>query len=59
MMLLKVVFHGKKAYRASVDTVGIDWTKTKYKVDDPCEMSTLIKTGCKAFQCVTGWSLQA
>jgi len=38
-----------KAYRASVDTVGIDWTKTKYKVDDPCEMSTLIKRAARLF----------
>jgi len=36
-----------KLYRAPVDTVGIDWTKTKYEVDDPYKMSTFIKRAAK------------
>jgi len=32
-----------KPYRTPVDTIGIDWTKTKYEVDDPRKMSTYIK----------------
>jgi epoxyqueuosine reductase len=38
-----------KPYRASVDTIGIDWTKTKYEVDDPYRMSILIKRAARLF----------
>ena len=38
-----------KPNRTQVDTVGIDWTKTRYEVDDPHQMSILIKRAAKLF----------
>jgi len=38
-----------KPYRASVDAVGIDLTKTKYKVDDPYRMSIFVKRVARLF----------
>lgn len=38
-----------KPYRTSIDTVGIDWTKTKYKVNNPQQMSKIIKRVAKLF----------
>jgi len=38
-----------KPYRASVDTVGIDLTKTKYEVDDPYRMSIFVKRAARLF----------
>jgi len=38
-----------KPYRTPVDTVGIDWTKTKYDVDDPRKMSVQVKRAAKLF----------
>jgi len=38
-----------KTYRTPVDTVGIDWTKTKYEVDDPHKMSNYIKRAARLF----------
>ncbi|MHA1712330.1 MAG: reductive dehalogenase [Candidatus Freyarchaeota archaeon] len=38
-----------KLYRTPVATIGIDWTKTKYEVDDPHEMSTYIKRAARLF----------
>jgi epoxyqueuosine reductase len=36
-------------YRTPVDTVGIDWTKTKYYVNDVRKMSTHLKRAAKLF----------
>jgi len=36
-----------KPYRTPVDTVGIDWTKMKYRVDDPSEMSNQVKRAAR------------
>jgi len=38
-----------KTYRTPVATVGIDWTKTRHKVDDPHKMSGSIKRAAKLF----------
>ena len=38
-----------KPYRTSAGTVGIDWTKTKYKIDDPHKMSAYIKRATRLF----------
>jgi len=38
-----------KPNRASVDTVGIDWTMTKYEVDDPYKMSIFVKRAARLF----------
>jgi epoxyqueuosine reductase len=38
-----------KTYRTPVDTIGIDWTKTKYEVDDPHKTSAYIKRAAKLF----------
>ena len=38
-----------KTYRTSVDTIGIDWTKTKYDVNDTREMSKQVKRAAKLF----------
>jgi epoxyqueuosine reductase len=38
-----------KAYRIPVDTVGIDWTKTRYEIDDAGEASRYIKRAAKLF----------
>ena len=38
-----------KPYRASVDTVEIDWAKTKYEVYDLCRMSIFIKRAARLF----------
>jgi ferredoxin len=38
-----------KPYRTPVDTVGIDWTKTKHEVDDPHKMSLYVKRAAKLF----------
>jgi epoxyqueuosine reductase len=42
--------HNKiKTYRTPVCTIGIDWTKTKPKVDSPQKMSGLVKQAAKLF----------
>jgi len=38
-----------KPYRTPVDTVGIDWTKTKHVVDDLHKMSSYVKRAAKLF----------
>jgi len=38
-----------KPHRTPVDTIGIDWTKTKYEVNEPHEMSTYVKQAAKLF----------
>ena len=38
-----------KLYRTPVDTIGIDWTKTKHYVNDAGKMSTDIKRAAKLF----------
>jgi len=38
-----------KPYRAPAVTVGIDWTKTRYKVDDPGKMNACVKRAAKLF----------
>ena len=38
-----------KPYRTPVDTIGVDWTKTKYSVDDPRRMSAYVKRAAKLF----------
>ncbi len=38
-----------KPYRTSVDTIGIDWTRTKHEVDDPHMMATYIKRTATLF----------
>jgi len=38
-----------KTYKISIDTVGIDWTKTRYEVDAPNKMSTYIKRAANLF----------
>lgn len=38
-----------KPYRTPVDTIGIDWTKTKYEVDDPRKMSACVKRTARIF----------
>ena len=38
-----------KPHRTPVDTIGIDWTKTKYEVDDPHKMSIYIKRAARLF----------
>jgi epoxyqueuosine reductase len=38
-----------KPHITPVDTVGIDWTKTKHEVDDPHKMSSYIKRAAKLF----------
>jgi len=38
-----------KPYRTPVDTVGIDWTRTKYEVDDPHKMRACIKRAARLF----------
>jgi epoxyqueuosine reductase len=38
-----------KLYRNPVDTVGIDWTKTKYEVNDTREMSIFVKRAARLF----------
>lgn len=38
-----------KTYRTPADTIGIDWTKTKYEVDDPRKMSAYIKRAARLF----------
>ncbi|MDH5482663.1 MAG: reductive dehalogenase [Candidatus Bathyarchaeota archaeon] len=38
-----------KPYRASAATIGIDWTKTKYSVNDPLEMSKYVKQAATLF----------
>lgn len=44
-----------KTYRTPVVTVGIDWTKTKFEIDDPHKMSSYIKQASKLFgAAVTG-----
>jgi hypothetical protein len=34
-------------FRTPVDTIGIDWTKMRVKIDDPAEMSGYIKRGAR------------
>jgi ferredoxin len=38
-----------KPYRTPVDTVGIDWTKTRYEIDDARKMSIYIKRAARLF----------
>ena len=38
-----------KSYRNPAASIGIDWTKTKYEVDDPYKMSTHIKRAARFF----------
>jgi len=38
-----------RPYRDSACTIGIDWPKTKHKVDDPREMSILVKRAARLF----------
>jgi len=38
-----------QTYRTPVDTIGIDWTKTKHEVDDPHKMSNYIKRAATLF----------
>lgn len=38
-----------KLYGIPAATIGIDWTKTKYEVDDPCKMSTFTKRAANLF----------
>jgi len=38
-----------RLYRTPQATVGIDWTKLKYEVDDPREMSSQVKRAAKFF----------
>ncbi len=36
-------------YRVPVATIGVDWTKTKYMVDDPHKMSAFVKRAARIF----------
>lgn len=38
-----------KKYKTPVDTVGIDWTKTKHEIDDVYEMSGYVKRAARLF----------
>ncbi len=38
-----------KPYRSQVDTVGIDWTRPRYKVKDPHTMSLQVKQAAKLY----------
>ena len=38
-----------KPYRASAGTIGIDWTKNKYKIENPRQMSLYVKRAAKLF----------
>lgn len=38
-----------KSYRNPVATIGIDWTKTKYEINDPRKMSSYIKRVARLF----------
>jgi epoxyqueuosine reductase len=38
-----------KQYRTPVDTVGIDWTETKYEIDDPHKINISIKRAARLF----------
>lgn len=38
-----------KLYRNPAATIGIDWTRMEYKVDDPCKMSSHVKRAARLF----------
>jgi len=38
-----------RLHRTPAATIGIDWTKTRYEVDDSCKMSTFAKRAAKLF----------
>ncbi len=38
-----------ETYKSQVGTVGIDWAKTKFQVQDPCEMSKQVKQAASLF----------
>ncbi len=38
-----------KLYGTPAATIGIDWTKTKHEIDDPCKMSTFTKRAANLF----------